>query len=147
MADPFCANISSQPMPLSPLQHQPELLLPPSAFFSTFHISKTERGEENSIAAVFFIKLESLSASSAFVELKDWRADTRVGKTNPIIRKRQLKKTPPPPKSTKPLVSRSCILGSRVYPELSQQGKLCTARNPCSLSICIVIVSDTFSTG
>ena len=67
-------------MPLSPLQPQPQLLLPPSAFFSNFHIGKIERGGGNSIAAVFFVKLESLSASSALVELKDWGADTRVGK-------------------------------------------------------------------
>lgn len=34
-----------------------------------------------SIAAVSFIKVERLSAT--FVELKDWGAGTRVGKTNP----------------------------------------------------------------
>lgn len=83
MADPFCASITSQLMPLNPLQLQPQLLLPPSAFFSTFGIVKIERGMANSIAAVVFIKLESLAASSVFVELKGCRADTRVGKQIP----------------------------------------------------------------
>lgn len=83
MADPFCASISGQLMPLNPLQLQPQLLLPPSAFFSTFGIVKIERGMANSIEAVVFIKLESLAASSVFVELKGWRPDTTVGKQIP----------------------------------------------------------------
>jgi len=37
----------------------------------------------NSIAAGLFLKLESLSASSAFAELKERRPDTRVGKKIP----------------------------------------------------------------